>query len=477
MLVSRCVKKDGSNIASTLGSAMPRKIPRAPAFGFSRRQLLGGGAAKLAAASLLLSKPAIAQSKPFDGVVLRGAAYQHRFFTILQGYIPEFENKTGMKVDLQLWTFPLYNQRAGQELSSGGSAFDFVNVTFFLAAQWVEAGYLTNLDEFTLDPNLTPPDWNPGDFVDGAQLPYRDAKGATYGYAWEGGSMVMGLSRMDLMERKGLKIPTTFDELQHVCAEIHVPGEVNGFVSWHLHHWCLMPYLHGFGGNAFQNPPTDVTPALNSPEAVQAVEFYASLLKRYAPRDVRSYTEEQARQSLLTGHSNVFIHSSSWVTPALLSDESRARETTCIVRMPAGPVHDYPAANSQGLGIPKNAKNRAAAWEFLRWALSPEMAMRIVNEHGHSTICRRSIIGSEAYRKINTVNGQDLGALYLEVLELPARGNNYMSYRTVKEFPVVGDAINKAVEQVASGRMTSRDAMNAAQAQAIASLQRGSIKL
>ena len=94
--------------------------------------------------------------------------------------------------------------------------------------------------------------------------------------------------------------------------------------------------------------------------------------------------------------------------------------------------------------------------------------MRLVKEHGHSSICRRSVIQSEEYRKLNMVNGQDLGALYLEVLELPAKGDNYMAYRTVKEFPIVGDVINKAFEQVATGQLPARDAMNAAQEQAIA---------
>jgi hypothetical protein len=131
--------------------------------------------------------PGIAQTKPFAGVTLRGASFQHRFFTLLQNYIPEFEAQTGMKVDLQLSAFPVYNQQANLELSSGGSAFDFVNVTFILAARWVAAGLLANLDEFTGDPNLTPAEWKPKDFVEGAQVPYRDAKGATYGYSWEGG--------------------------------------------------------------------------------------------------------------------------------------------------------------------------------------------------------------------------------------------------------------------------------------------------
>src|SRR5258707_14330836 len=113
----------------------------------SRRKLLQEAAALAAATAFPL--PAIAQTKPFAGVTLRGASFQHRFFTLLQNYIPEFEQQTGMKVDLQLSAFPVYNQQANLELSSGGSAYDFVNVTFILAARWVAAGLLSNLDEFT----------------------------------------------------------------------------------------------------------------------------------------------------------------------------------------------------------------------------------------------------------------------------------------------------------------------------------------
>jgi multiple sugar transport system substrate-binding protein len=113
----------------------------------SRRKLLQASAAALGAAALPM--PAIAQAKPFAGVTLHGASFQHRFFTLLQNYIPEFEQQTGMKVDLQLSAFPVYNQQANLELSSGGSAYDFLNVTFFLAARWVAAGLLANLDELT----------------------------------------------------------------------------------------------------------------------------------------------------------------------------------------------------------------------------------------------------------------------------------------------------------------------------------------
>lgn len=447
-----------------------------------RRQLIRVGASATALGACgALSFPALAQAKPFAGVKLRGAAYQHGFFNILRKYIPEFEAQTGMTVDLQLSAFPVYNQQADLELSSGGSAWDFCNVTFILAARWVAAGLLANLTDFANDRKRTPASWNPDDFVKGAQLPYMDKAGNAFGYAWEGGAMLMGMSRTDLMKKRGVEAPQTFDELMKVCEAVHGQeggaGPVTGFVSSNLHHWFLPPYVQGFGGDLFVNPPADIKPALDSAAAVQAAAFYATLLSKYSPQGVLGYTEDQARSALIGGRSNIFIHSSSWVTAMLTSPDSKVKETARVVRMPAGPQGDFPASNSQGLGIPKNARNKEAAWEFIKWALSPELTARIVKDTGHPSICRRSVIESAEYKRINTINGQDIGKLYLEVLEQPGKTRNYMAYRTVKEFPLVGDVVNKAVERVVSGQMPAAESMKMAQEAALSSLRRSGAKV
>lgn len=447
-----------------------------------RRRLLKAAAASVAAgAGGTLAFPAIAQAKPFAGVKLRGAAYQHGFFNILRKYIPEFEQQTGMTVDLQLSAFPVYNQQADLELSSGGNSWDFCNVTFILAARWVAAGLLANLSDFAADRKLTPASWNPDDFVKGAQLPYLDKAGKAYGFAWEGGAMLMGISRMDLMKKRGVEAPRTFDELMKAAEAIHGQdggsGPVTGFVSSNLHHWFLPPYVQGFGGDLFVNPPSDIKPALDSAAAIQATDFYSKLLSRYSPQGVLGYTEDQARAALIGGRSNIFIHSSSWVSAMLTSPDSKVKDTARVMRMPAGPKGDFPASNSQGLGIPKNAKNKEAAWEFIKWTLSPELSARIVKDTGHPSICRRSVIESAEYKRINTINGQDLGKLYLEVLEQPGKTHNYMAYRTVKEFPLVGDVVNKAVERVVSGQQPAAESMKAAQEAALNALRRSGAKV
>jgi multiple sugar transport system substrate-binding protein len=75
-----------------------------------------------------------------------------------------------------------------------------------------------------------------------------------------------------------------------------------------------------------------------------------------------------------------------------------------------------------------------------------------------------------------TLNGQDVAALYLKVLELGGK-TGYMKYRTVPVFPQVGDKINKAIEQIATKQMGAREAMKQAQAQAIEDLKKAGVRL
>src|SRR2546428_373577 len=166
----------------------------------TRRTFLKGAAR---AGGLVVRPPAVlGQAKPFAGVTIRGSSFQHVFHTYLKEYLPEFEAKTGMTVDFAPQAFPVYNQRADLELSTQGSAWDFLNITFIYSGRWIGAGWFAPLDELVNDRNQTPREWDAADFVSGAQSSLVDARGATYGFAWEAGAMLMGAGRADLGARQ-----------------------------------------------------------------------------------------------------------------------------------------------------------------------------------------------------------------------------------------------------------------------------------
>jgi multiple sugar transport system substrate-binding protein len=442
-----------------------------------RRSFLKGIAAGAAAGLVGQRAPVVlGQAKPFAGVTINGAAFQHVHHTYLKEYIPEFEARTGMKVNFDLQAFPVYNQRTDLELSTKGSAYDFINITFIYSGRWIGAGWVTPLDEFLNDRNATPPDWDPKDFVSGAQSAFLDAKGLTHAFSWEAGGMIMSAARADLIDKAGLKMPETFDQLVQVCEAIHNKEEVMAFVADELHHWNFIPYLMGFGGRVFKDPPGNLTPMLGTPEAARAAEWYANLLAKYTPPGVLSYKDDQAMNAQLIGRANIRTQAVAWMAPLAKSERSTVKSTVRYALMPAGPAGDFPGSNSHGFGIPIGAKQKRAGWEFIKWATGKEMVQRIAREKGYTAVCRRSVINDPVYRQAMTMNGVDVAGLYLKVLELGGM-KGYMKYRTVPVFPQVGDKINKAIAQIATKQLSAQEAMKQAQAQAIEDLKKAGVQV
>ncbi len=446
--------------------------------GFARRRLLRGAAGSSALAAGTLTAPAIlGQAKgPYAGTTINASCFQTTYFEYLKNYFPEFEEKTGIKVNFTMQAFPVYNQRTDLELSTRGSALDVINVTFIYSGRWIGAGWVTNLDEFTKNPNATPPGWDPADFVAGPQSAMQNAKGETFGFAWEAGAMILGASRYDLIEKAGLSMPKTFDELVKVCEAIHGKEGVAAFTADRLHHWNWIPYLMGMGGRVFKDPPDNLTPTLNTPEVAKSAEWYANFLVKYGPDGVLSYSDDQSMRSQMAGRANIRTQAITWMVPLAKAPDSTVQKTVRYALMPEGPSGNFPGSNSHGLGIPAGSRKKEAAWEFIKWALSKETVAKIVKLHGYPSVCRRSIITSPEFKEALTLNGQDVAALFLQVLELGGK-TGYMKYRTVPVYPQIGDKINKAIERIATKQQDAPAAMKQAQEESIQDLQKAGIKI
>jgi multiple sugar transport system substrate-binding protein len=415
-------------------------------------------------------------SKPYAGTTINASCFQTTYYTYLKDYFPQFEEKTGIKVNFNMQAFPVYNQRTDLELSTKGSAMDVCNVTFIYSGRWIGAGWFTNLDPFTKDKKYTPAEWEPDDFAGGPQSAMKNAKGETFGYTWEAGAMILGAGRADLIEKAGLKLPTTFDELIKVCDAVDGKDEVKAFVADNLHHWNWIPYLMGSGGAVFKAPPENLTPTLNTPQAAASAQWYANLLMKYGPDGVLSYLDDTAMRSQISGRANMRTQAITWMVPLAKHAESKVQKTVRYGLMPAGPNGNFPGSNSHGLGIPAGSKKKEAAWEFIKWALSKETVAMIVKNHGYPSVCRLSVIKSPEFKQVLTLNDQDVAALFLEVLQLGGK-TGYMKYRTVPVYPQVGDKINKAMERIATKQQQAADALKQAQAEAIQDLQKAGFKV
>ncbi|MCL4465625.1 MAG: extracellular solute-binding protein [Chloroflexi bacterium] len=433
-------------------------------------------AATTAPAPAATSAPVAAGAKPFAGKTINVSIWSSAFPKMLADYIPEFEQKTGMKVNYQTPAFAVYNQQADMELSTKGSAYDVANITFIYTSRWINAGWFTPLDDYFNDPNKTPAEFNLKDFLAGAVKPHQDKAGKTYGLPWIADVNMAAAGRFDIVQKAGFsELPKDLDGVVKMCEAINKKEDVYAFLTENHYGWQFPPFVFAFGGKIFRNPPDDLMPMLDSPECQQAVEWYANLIKKYGPDGALSYTYDQATQALQQGRANYTMYNHVYVI--LMADEkaSKVAKTVRYSELPAGPKGSFPGVATHAMGIPLGSKNKDAAWEFIKWGMSKEIMLRTLVEKSYGSQTRQSVIDSPEFKKVNTVNGQDVAKIYLDSINKAATG--YMAYRTIHVFPQVDQQIDKLIQNVVSGAMSVKDACAFAQTNAIAELKKAGITL
>jgi multiple sugar transport system substrate-binding protein len=439
-----------------------------------RRSLLTGAAA--ATGLLVLPGRASAQggNKKLDGVTLHVACFSHTYSEFLRSYLPEFEQATGAKVTYETPAFPIYNQRMDIELSTGSAAHDVINVTFIYSGRWVGAGWTTPLDDFIKDHKKTPEDFDVADFLPGATAAFKDKQSRLHGIPWIADAQQAGATRYDLIEQAGFKQPDTFDAMSEMLKALKGKGGPAPFATENHYGWQFPPYLLAFGGLIFRQPPDDLHPMLDTPEAIHAADFFSNMLREYGPDGVLSYTYDQVAQALKDGSINYSTNNETFLV-RMAEPDSKVAKTCALSLMPAGPAGRFPNVASHGWGMPAAARNKDASWEFITWAMSKQLLLRMFDDKGYSSVTRASMIALPEFKQKLTINGFDGAQIYRDTLDLAGKG--YTVYRTVPPYPPIDRELDIAIQNIVSQQMSAKEAMQRAQQNALRALQQAGIKL
>lgn len=439
-----------------------------------RRSVLAGAA--LGGLLTLPGKaPAQGGTKKWQGVTLNVTCWSYAYTKYLAEYLHEFEDMTGAKIVYETPAFPIYNQRVDLELSTGGAAYDVINVTFIYIGRWIGAGWVEPLDAYINDPNKTPAGWDVGDFLPGTTAVFKDRKGRLNAIPWVADCYMAGASRFDLFQQAGFKtLPDDFTQLEAAVKAVNRKDNVPGFIAENHYGWSWIPYLMGFGGTIFRNPPGDLMPQLDSPEAIAAADYFGRMMRNYGPDGVVSYGYEQVLATLKQGRANYSSNNQAFLVQLAQAD-SKVAKSSAFSLMPGGPKGRYPGVAVHGWGIPTSSKKKDAAWDFISWAMSKQMVKRMFLEKHYSSVARRSVIEAPEFRNSLTLNGYDVSKIYLDTIDQAAKG--YMTYRTVSIYPQVDREIDTAIQAVISKQLSPEQAMKQAQQNAIKQIKRSGVKL
>jgi multiple sugar transport system substrate-binding protein len=442
----------------------------------SRRRFLTSTAATagLGVAGIRPSRTLAQTSKPYAGTRLKMSQVSHAYAAGLLERLPGFEQQTGIKVEIDQMSFPVLNQREDLELASGSGAYDVMQMIFIRSGRWIGAGWAEPLNSFIDDAKLTDKSaLDIADFVAGAMAPFR--RGETiFALPWLSDSTVVGY-RTDLFEKAGYaKFPETFEALQEAAAKIH-SRQTAGFVTQDNLHWIFPNWLLSYGGGFFANPPADLTPTFDTPEALKAAEIFTTMLGKYSPPGGIKLDSSVSQAIMQQGKAACYLDGMGNTQHIIDTKKTTLADQMAFTHTPRGPKGHFPQLAVHGYFINKASKNKNAAWEFIKWATGKEQMLWSALTKGHLACTRSSVLASAEVRQKFTWRGSDLASLHLAVMK--RAGEGYMTYRTVPQFPPVGDRVIIAMSAIASGQTSVADGMKSLQKDAEAILEKAGVKI
>lgn len=344
--------------------------------------------------------------RQFEGTELRLYMIQHMVTQAIEPHLSEFEALTGMKVHLETLPESDYNSKMLIELNSGSdNPFDICMVSS--GSNFASGGWLTDLNQFIDDPKLTDKAWyNLDDFFESA-IKYGtwNANGQDIFYAipFSAEYQIM-YYRTDVLEKHGLEVPTTLDELKAACEAVYAPDEGLYSIVARLKKGIgtdviYNNFLSAYGGLFIErNEDGALECKLNTPEAIAAADYYMGLLRDYGAPGQVNYGYSEAITAFKQGNAAFFIDSTSFVGQILNAEESRVIGNVGYAPVPYGAMGPDSALHFSHwqLTIGPNSQNKEAAWLFLQWITSTDMIQKCGMAMGTST--RQSLYDSAEYQ-------------------------------------------------------------------------------
>lgn len=427
-----------------------------------RRILLGLAMSSVAAVALA---PAMAQDRPFAGQRLSVLMVGHPTSDAINQMLPDFTALTGIEVDLEIIPEADAMSKMLLEFSSGSGRYDIVENSTNMLSGFVNAGYVVPLDGFA---NEYGQFIDKGDFVP-TYLQTNTIDGKLYGLPVFGESSFL-MYRKDLFEEYGIKVPTTFDEIELAAKTIEEKsnGEVVGITMrgqqgiQGVYIWAS--YLWGMGGSFISEDGKSV---LNTPEAVEALTAFARVLQDYGPVGVANFGWEENRVLFQQGKAGMTLDAT--VNGAFNEDPAVSSVVGKVGYAPVPVQTDNPKGGSSslatfGMYVAADSRQQEAAWLFVSWATSKQAQIKSLELEPNSGVTSMAAMASEVFT-------ERFGAFKEAMLESISRGNP----QYLPTVPQASEIINNtgiAVSKVLAGTASAADALAEADAANAAALSR-----
>jgi multiple sugar transport system substrate-binding protein len=344
---------------------------------------------------LLAGATGAASAGPYDAhkgktLVVNFPAHPH--YNAVTKVLPEFTRETGIKVEVDQLEYLKMREKQTLELTKAKGDYDLLSFVVFSKADYVFADQLENLARFFMNPQLADPAYDADDIIPGylqnigvaggekGYLPGPTA--SLFGIPFGAETSILGY-RKDIFEKHKLKVPATYDELLDIACKIPKlePG-MGGLASraasgQHASHAFLL-HLAPLGGRIFD---AKWNPIVNNEAGVKAATALKTIID-CGPEGAKTFGFAEAGAAFLQGKTAMFLDST--VIAGQVEDPKQSKIVGQVgwAMHPKGVRHGSQTGGF-GIAIPKNARNKDAAFLLMQWLTSKKADKLIALQGGN----------------------------------------------------------------------------------------------
>jgi multiple sugar transport system substrate-binding protein len=318
----------------------------------------------------------------------------HPHYSAVIKVLPEFTKETGIKVEVDQLEFLKMREKQTLELTKARGDYDLISYVVFSKADYVFADQLENLARFFMNPRLADPAYDAADIIPG-YMQNIGVAGGEKGYLPGPTGSLFGIPfgaetsalayRKDIFAKHNLKVPTTYDEMMDLACKIPqlekgMGGIASRAASGHHAAHAYLLHLAPLGGRVFD---ANWNPIINNAAGVKAAETLKKIVD-CGPEGAKTFGFAEAGAAFLQGKTAMYLDST--VLSGQTEDPSRSK----VVGQVGWAMHPMDVRRGSqtggfGIGIPRNAKEKDAAFLLMQW-LTSKTADKLIAMQGGNPI-------------------------------------------------------------------------------------------
>ena len=322
----------------------------------------------------------------------------------VERHADEFEQQTGLDLDVQIVPSDLYFSNEIRHLLEGAEAADVYMSGPVLLWDHLAAGFVRPLDDLVEQSSEA---WDAGDFME--RLIACNRWTGRFGDPLGEGPLLeipvncesYNLAYVPrILAAAGVDVPTTWAEYFDAAARIAGRGEARGFAqrgttAWHTMYTGYATQLWSCGGSDFENGSC----AIASDVAVRVTTEFLDALHRAGPSDWAEQRWYELALDFAQGRYGLIVDSDHYVAYFEAPQTSRLVGQIGYAPPPSGPDGlRRPNLWTWSLVVNARTEDTVSAWRFVEWASSKEFLLRSAFE-GNMNPTRTSVWDDPGFRE------------------------------------------------------------------------------